>query len=377
MRDVYLRAETLSVGYNGESLISEINLELKKSQIITIIGPNASGKSTILKTFTRHLPAICGNVYLSGMKISELSGKDLAQRLSVVLTERIRPELMICWDIVATGRYPYTSYFGQLTPKDREIVRESMDIVGAMHLSERSFETLSDGQRQRIMLARAICQQPELMILDEPTSFLDIRYKLELIGILRKMAREKGITVVMSLHELDLAQKASDYVICVKGDKLFAHGSPEEIFNSGLICSLYGLEAERESFPLGNIELPKPTSQPRVFVLAGAGSGAQYFRFLSRKGISFYTGVLQKNDIDYYLAKPVSKRIFAAEAFEDFSDAVLEEAQTALLGCRYLIDCGCEIKQHNGKNKLLIEAAQNQGIEILRGMARVKAVLDD
>ena len=377
MADIYLKTENLAVGYGGKALIAEINLELKKSQIITLIGPNGSGKSTILKSLSQHLPAVGGNIYMDKQKIDAISGHELATKLSVVLTERIRPELMTCWDIVATGRYPYTNYFGKLTETDREIVSEAMQAVQALDLCNRSFEKLSDGQRQRILFARAICQQPELMILDEPTSFLDIRHKIELLEILRTMAHKKGITVVMSLHEIDLAQKISDYVVCVKGERIFAHGAPEDIFASKIIHELYSIKDGEEYYPLFNIELQKPQEKPEVFVVAGGGCATPFFRFFNRKGVPFYTGLLQKNDIDYYAAIPLADSVFADPAFEDLSDELVKKALLALGRCRYIVDCGCEIKQHNRQNGLLFEEAKRLGIEVLHGMKHVKEVFDE
>ena len=140
--------------------------------------------------------------------------------MAVVLTERMRPELMTCHDIVATGRYPYTGRLGILSREDEEKVEEAMRAVHAESLGSRDFNNISDGQRQRVLLARAICQEPDIIILDEPTSFLDIKHKLDLLSILRDMAKKKQITVIMSLHEIDLAQKISDKIICVKGDTI-------------------------------------------------------------------------------------------------------------------------------------------------------------
>ena len=209
----YFKTEKLTVGYDGKPLISDIDIGIEKGEILTLIGPNGSGKSTILKSITRHLESISGVVSIDGADMRRMSGRDVATRLSVVLTERINPELMSCGDIVATGRYPYTSHFGLLTAKDREIVRDSLEKVHATELYDRDFREISDGQRQRVMLARAICQEPEIIVLDEPTSFLDIRHKIELLNILSEMAKERGITVIMSLHEIDLAYKISDKII--------------------------------------------------------------------------------------------------------------------------------------------------------------------
>ena len=210
MNEYYFHLDHLTVGYDKKPLIKDICISIEKGEIVTLIGPNGSGKSTILKSITRQLKLVGGNVEFDGKNLHELSFRELSTKMAVVLTERMKPELMTCHDIVATGRYPYTGRLGMLTREDEEKVEKAMRAVHAEELGGRDFNAISDGQRQRVLLARAICQEPEVIILDEPTSFLDIRHKLELLAILRRMAKEKGITVIMSLHEIDLAQKISD-----------------------------------------------------------------------------------------------------------------------------------------------------------------------
>ena len=239
---IYFHTKDLSVGYNGHALIHDINIEVEKGKILTLIGPNGAGKSTILKSITRHLAKICGQVYIDRQEIYAWSARELAKQVAVVLTDRIHPELMTCEEVVAMGRYPYTNALGKLTPRDKEIVVQAMERVHALDLAEQDFTTLSDGQRQRIMLARALCQQPELIVLDEPTSFLDIRYKLELLTILKRMVREEHLAVLMSLHELDLAARVSDTVVCVAGDRIDRVGPPSEIFTPDYIAALYRME---------------------------------------------------------------------------------------------------------------------------------------
>ena len=184
---------------------------------MTLIGPNGAGKSTILKSVIRQLEPVGGAVYLDGRDMAGLSERETARRMSVLMTSHVRPELMTCEDVVATGRYPYTGRLGILGQEDWAKVEECLALVQASDLAERDFSRISDGQRQRVLLARALCQEPEVLVLDEPTSFLDIRHKLELLAILKDMVRSRDLAVVMSLHELDLAQKISDYVVCVRG----------------------------------------------------------------------------------------------------------------------------------------------------------------
>ena len=176
MEEFYFYTKGLTVGYHGVPLIKDIELCLKKGEIMTLIGPNGAGKTTILKSIIRQLKPLGGVACLDGSSMEKLTGKELSQKLSVVLTERVRPEMMTCKDVVATGRYPYTGKFGILSEKDWAIVQESMELVHIEELAERDFSKTSDGQKQRVMLARALCQQPDIIVLDEPTSFLDIRY---------------------------------------------------------------------------------------------------------------------------------------------------------------------------------------------------------
>ena len=178
MGDFFVRTEQMTVGYDGKPLIKNIEIQLKRGEILTLIGPNGAGKSTILKSMTRQLKLVGGTVYLNNEMMNHMSGKEVARRLAVVMTERIRPELMSCEDIVATGRYPYTGTLGILGEEDWEKVHRAMEMVHALEFKDRDFTAISDGQRQRILLARAICQEPEIIVLDEPTSFLAIASSL-------------------------------------------------------------------------------------------------------------------------------------------------------------------------------------------------------
>lgn len=238
----FLETEKLSVGYDGKPLIRDVCLQVQRGKIVTLIGPNGSGKSTILKTIVGQLSKVSGTVLLEGAPMERCGQKEIAKRMAILMTERIHPELMSCYDVVSTGRYPYTGALGLLGKEDKRIVEESLELVHGRDMADRPFDAISDGQRQRILLARALCQTPEIIVLDEPTSYLDIRYKLELLTILKTMVREKNLAVLMSLHELDLAQRVSDTVVCVSGDRIDRMGPPEEIFSNDYIARLYHME---------------------------------------------------------------------------------------------------------------------------------------
>ena len=204
---MYFETQKLSVGYHRRPLIEDIDIGIWQGGILCLIGPNGSGKSTILRSITRHLTKLGGVVAIGGRDLDGMSDKELARHVSVVLTDRIEPELMTCWEVVA-------------------IVEDSMARVNALELREQRFTELSDGQKQRVLLARALCQQPEVIVLDEPTSYLDIRHKIELLDILREMTASRGLSVVLSLHEVDLATKLADVVVLVKDNAIFRCGAP-------------------------------------------------------------------------------------------------------------------------------------------------------
>lgn len=238
----YFRTEELSVGYRGKVLLGNINIGIEKGKILTLVGPNGTGKSTILKTIIRQLEKIGGTVYVGKQDMKTWNIREMAKQVSVVLTEKIHPELMTCEEVVAMGRYPYTNALGKMTPEDKKVVEKALGTVHGEELAERDFSSLSDGQKQRIMLARAICQEPEMLVLDEPTAYLDIRFKMDLLNVLRDMADREGLTVVMSLHEVELAKRVSDKVLCIGEEGIDRYGTPKEVFTPGYIAQLFHVD---------------------------------------------------------------------------------------------------------------------------------------
>ena len=220
---------------------------------------------------------------------------------------------------------------------------------------------LSGGQRQRIGIARALYNDPEVLILDEPTSFLDIRYKLELLTILKNMAKEKQITVIMSLHEIDLAQKISDKILCVKGDTIFGYGEPEAIFKEDFIQKLYEIDNGHFDPVFGSVELAKAEGEAEVFVISSGGSGIPVYRNLQKAKIPFSAGILYTNDIDYHLAEHLAVSVIEEEPFEPVSDRAFERAKQMIRQCKKVINAGIVIGTTNQKMKELLVFAEEMG----------------
>ena len=307
---IYFYTEDLQVGYGGKQILNPVRIGIKKGEILTLVGPNGAGKSTILKSVAAQLPPLGGAVYLDGADLLGMKGTERARRMAVMFTEKVHAEWMTCRDVVAAGRYPYTGRFGVLSEEDWKAVDEAMEAVQVSELRERDFQTLSDGQRQRVMLARALCQEPELLLLDEPTSYLDIRYKLEFMSVLQELARRKKVAVILSIHELDLAERVSDWV------------------------------------------------------LAGGGSGRAVFWQLQRAGTTFAAGIVSEADLDYPAACTLASRLIAVPAFEEISEEKEQEARECLDACQCVIACRRQYGGWAAANDRLLAYAREKGKKI-------------
>lgn len=359
--EAYLRTDDLAAGYEGKVWIREINIHVARGEIVTLIGPNGAGKSTILKSIAGQLKPVDGAVFLEKTAMKDWSEQEIAKRMAVMMTERTRPELMTCFDVASMGRYPHTGRFGTLSDEDKQVVWEALDMVHAKDLADRDFSRISDGQRQRILLARAICQQPQVILLDEPTAFLDIRHKMELLTILKTLVRERKVAVLMSMHELDLAQKVSDYVVCVGENQIWKCGTPEEIFTETCMEKLFGVPQESYCAEYGSMELPPVKGKPEVFVIGGNGSGIPVYRRLQRQGIPFAAGILHENDLDYPVAKALAVQVISERPYEAIQQETYEAALGVLKDCRSVICCAKAFGMINRKNEELARFAQETG----------------
>ena len=237
-----LRTEDLSIGYPGQTVASHITFQLSAGEVCAVTGPNGAGKTTLLKTLIRSLPPVEGNIFLEDRPLEAYGSEELGRSLAVVLTEPLRAERMDCGEVVLSGRLPYTGPLGLYSGRDRAAAEEALKLTGAWDLRERPFQRLSDGQRQRVLLARAVCQDPRLMVLDEPASFLDLRYQLELLSLIRELSKKRGIAVILSLHDLPLVRAFAHTALCLRQGRVDRSGPPAEILTPEYIETLYGME---------------------------------------------------------------------------------------------------------------------------------------
>lgn len=211
----------------------------RRGELTALVGPNGAGKSTLLRTLCGLQPALRGTVLIDGDDVASVRPADLATRISVVLTERIDPGLLTVRELVALGRTPHLPASARLSPEDKAAVDWALDAVGATELESRQFSELSDGQRQRTLTARALAQDPSLLVLDEPTSFLDVPSRVELVDVLRRLAVEQNLAVIMSTHELELALRVSDRMWLLDADRTLTCDSPAALAESGRIGAAF------------------------------------------------------------------------------------------------------------------------------------------
>lgn len=240
-KDSLIRVKDACIGYGSRKIVSGMDFTIEKGEITALIGENGSGKSTLLKTITKEIPLLGGSIEIDGRDIARLTAHDIARIMAIVMTGAVRTEYFTCYDTVASGRYPYTGRLGRLREEDRQKIEEAMELTGITELADRYVTDISDGQRQLVMLSRAIAQEPMLLILDEPTNFLDIRHKMLFADTVRELAASKDVAVLMSIHELDLVRDMADRVIALKDGAIDSDG-PVDILTDEYVKRLFRLE---------------------------------------------------------------------------------------------------------------------------------------
>lgn len=238
MKTPLLSTRNLQIGYtNGKPahkvVASNLNLELTQNEFVCLVGPNGAGKSTLLRTLTGLLPALDGEVLLAGRKLAQYSRKELANEISVVLTSPIEVGAMTVNELVAMGRFPFTGLFDRMGEHDWKVVRRALEMVGLLGFEERVVHKLSDGERQKVMIARALAQEPRILVLDEPTAYLDLPGRVSVMNLLHELSTDHGQTVLTSTHDLDLAMRGADRLWLMSPGGMIISGAPEDLVLSG------------------------------------------------------------------------------------------------------------------------------------------------
>ena len=234
----FIEMKNIRKDFGKLTILHGVDMTLEKGEVISIIGPSGAGKSTLLRTVMGLLKPLHGQILIGGDSVHTLSQREIAARISFVSTENVRASNLKVNNIVGLGRAPYTNWIGSLTDEDREIVQESLRLVGMEAFGEKNVSTLSDGECQRVMIARSLAQDTPVILLDEPTAFLDLPNKYEIVLLLRSLAREQGKTILFSTHDLNVALELCDPIVMIDQGK-FLYGSPQEMIDAGNIDRLF------------------------------------------------------------------------------------------------------------------------------------------
>ena len=284
-----MKLNNAQAGYGKKIVVDGVTLGIGKGEIITLIGPNGGGKSTLIKSISGSLKLIGGSVFVDGSDLGKMSVKEISRTMSVVTTERVKPVLMTCRDVVMSGRLPFTGAMGVFRPEDEKETEGALELMNIGHLADVPFSDMSDGQKQRTLIARAIAQSPKYLVMDEPTSYMDIKHRLELMKVIKELS-ESGITIVMSLHELELALEVSDRLLLVYDDGHVLVKTPGEVISQGLLKELFDLDGEMYKKVVTGISagLKESTNEAKPDVKAAPSDGRKHCTYFVNRQCEYY-----------------------------------------------------------------------------------------
>ena len=280
---VVLAANSLTIGYGTTCVATGLSLHLRAGRLTCLLGPNGAGKSTLLRTLCGMQKPLAGEVLLNQRNVHAIPARELARLLGVVLTESVQVGLLSAYELVALGRHPFTDWSGRLREEDHRVIRAAIESVGAQDLAGRPFHELSDGERQKVMMARALAQEPKLLVLDEITAFLDLPRRVDIMRTLRRLAHDSGATVLLSTHDLDLALRSADDLWLLQKGGLLHTGAPEDLVLDGRFAEAFRSEGVEFDALAGHFSLQVPTE--KTIALNGNGlRGIWTRRALERAG---------------------------------------------------------------------------------------------
>ncbi len=257
-------AAGMDLGYGDRQVVSDFNLTIPPGKLTVIVGANACGKSTVLRGMARLLAPTRGAVYLDGKPIHTMPTREVATILGVLPQSPIAPDAIVVADLVGRGRYPHQGWFHRWTPEDDAAVAEALRATDTLELADRPVDELSGGQRQRVWIAMALAQQTDLLLLDEPTTFLDINHQVEVLDLLTDLVRNNGRTIVVVLHDLNLACRYADHIVAMKAGRLVAEGKPSEVMTEAIVAEIFGMASRIVIDPISDTPMIVPIGRHHI-----------------------------------------------------------------------------------------------------------------
>src|SRR6266851_5276237 len=356
--DPLLDMQGITFGYNRQPLLYDVHFQVGAGEMVGLLGPNGSGKTTLLRLISGVLRPQQGTVVLDGRDARAWGRREMARRVAVVPQEMHVPFAFSVEELVSLGRTPYQRLLGSSTKEDQRIVHNAMQAADIEQLAGRIFNELSGGERQRVIVAMALAQRPALLLLDEPTAHLDIKYQIDMLELVQRLNRERGVTVIAALHDLNLAARYFPRLVLFQRG-IVADASPAEVLEPHLLKRVYGIDvqvgilrgAEHLSvLPPGSgfeTDEREQEAQPQALVMAGGGSGELLMRALADAHIPFIAGPLNIGDSDYALALRLASEVIAEQPYAPISPATLEQLRKSLAKVSLLILCPMPIGPGN------------------------------
>ncbi|HDI46732.1 MAG TPA: heme ABC transporter ATP-binding protein [Candidatus Methanomethylia archaeon] len=370
MAEVKLRIQGVDCYYGSIKALDGITLEVREGEFLGIVGPNGSGKTTLIRAIARILKPKVGAIFLDEENISAMSNVELARKVAVVPQEAATTFSFTALDIVLMGRNPYLGRLAFERQEDYEIARWAMELTNTWHLANRPVNELSGGEKQRVIIARALAQKPQVMMLDEPTSHLDISHQIEILEILKRLCREEKVTVIAVFHDLNLAARYCDRLVMMYQGKVAAVGSVEEVLTPSNIEKVFSVKVEVRRHPVTGTLYVVPLQvsrgvaagrRGRVHVVCGGGSGAQLFMELVDRGFTVSVGAVNLLDDDYAVAVSLGLEAAVEAPFSPISDEAYRQALDLALKADAVIVSDVPFGPGNLKNLELALKALRQG----------------
>ena len=374
--EVLLAVDGVTFGYERQPLLYDVYVQVRKGEMVGLLGPNGSGKTTLLRLVSGVLQPQQGRILLDGRKLQDWGRRGVAQRIAVVPQELHVPFAYTVEQLVNLGRTPFVNLLGSNSRQEAIVVQDAMQAADVTPLANRIFNELSGGERQRVIVAMALAQQPKLLLLDEPTSHLDIKYQIDILELAQRLNRERGVTVIAAMHDLNLAARYFPRLLLFQRG-VVADAGPAEVLEPHLLKRVYGIDVQvgilRGAQHLSVLP-PESDSiddereregQPQVLVMAGGGSGELLMRALADVNIPFIAGALNIGDSDHTLALRLASAVITEQPYAPISPATLEQVRTSLQRMKLLLICPMPIGP--GNLSLLQEAllATHRGIRVL------------
>lgn len=365
-----LRLAGVTAGYGREPAVREVSLSVPRGEVVGLVGPNGSGKTTIVRVASRALRPSAGSVALAGRDPYRMPSREAA-RLVAVVPQDVQPAFSYSvLEMVLMGRTPYLSAWGGGGPQDWSRAREAMASTQIQHLADRPVGELSGGERQRVILAQALAQDAPILLLDEPTTHLDLRHVVDLLGIVRGLAAHGGKAVLAIVHDLSLAAATCDRLVVMHGGRVVAEGGPDEVLTHELLRAVWGVDAEvvadhvtgRPSVRLAPSGAVEPSLGRRAHVVGGAGRAAPLLRRLVEAGFDVSVGVLHGSDTDAVVAERLNLVRVSVPPFSTIDEESADACRALMLAAEVLVVCDAPFGPGNVANLRLALGAARAGV---------------